>query len=128
MSQMCCRSLFEVMSGRGRGLGSGFRGSRVHSVGDFGDGREGGFNGWIEGDDKHEIGEEDGATDDSSDYGDDGDLGFGVEEEAAYAASRSVRQQGHGGRAGGQRGASFTARSTGRPTSKGKNFQAEEEV
>jgi hypothetical protein len=116
------------MSGRGRGLGSGFRRGRVHSVGDFGDGCEGGFNGWIEGDDRHEIGEEDGTADDAGDYGDDGDLGFGVEEEAAHAASRSVRQRGRGGRAGGQRGASFTARSVGRPTSKGKNFQAEEEV
>jgi hypothetical protein len=61
-------------------------------------------------------------------YGDDGDLGFAVEEEAAHATSRSVRQRGRGGRAGGQRGASFTPRSAGRPTSKGKNFQTEEEV
>jgi hypothetical protein len=113
----------------------------VHSVGEFGDGcegafdgwiegdgREGGFDGWIEGDDRHEIGEEDGATDDAGDYGDDGDLGFGVEEEAAHVVSRSVRQRGRRGRAGGQRRASFTARSAGRPTSKGKNFQVEEEV
>ena len=92
MSQMCCQSLFKVMNGRGHGLESGFRGGKVHSVGDFGNGREGGFNGWIEGDDMHEVGEEDGVADDSGDYGNDGDLGFGVEEEAAYATSRSVRQ------------------------------------
>ena len=80
------------MSGRGCSLGSGFRGGKVHNVGDFGDGREGGFDGWIEGNDRHQIREEDGAADDSGDYRDDGDLGFGVEEEAAHAASRSMRQ------------------------------------
>jgi hypothetical protein len=58
VSQICCRSLSEVMSGRGRGLGSEFRGGKVHSIGDFGNGREGGFDGWIESDDRDEIGEE----------------------------------------------------------------------
>jgi hypothetical protein len=64
----------------------------VCGVGDFGDGREGGFDGWEEGNDRHEIGKEDGAADDAGNYGDDGDLGFGIEEEVAHAASRSVRQ------------------------------------
>ena len=85
------------MSGRSCGLGSRFRGGRVHIVGDFGDRREGGFDAWIEGNDMHEIGEEDEAANNSGDYEDDGDLGFEIEEEAAHAVSRSVRQRGHGG-------------------------------